>query len=57
VLFCIPNYVPVTGSNMNYTSAITAVFALIGVVAWYVEVRKNYKGPASALHVVEEISA
>ncbi|GAA5833898.1 hypothetical protein JCM3766R1_002462 [Sporobolomyces carnicolor] len=57
VLFCIPNYLPVTGSNMNYTSAISAVFVLIGTVAWYTEVRKNYKGPASALHVVEEISA
>lgn len=42
---------------MNYTSAISAVFVLIGTIGWYVEVRRNYKGPASALHVIEEVSA
>ncbi|GAA5951990.1 hypothetical protein JCM3765_005161 [Sporobolomyces pararoseus] len=57
VLFCIPNYMPVTPSTMNYTSAITAVFVLIGTIAWYAEVRRNYKGPASAVHVVEEVAA
>ncbi|GAA5897071.1 uncharacterized protein JCM6883_006568 [Sporobolomyces salmoneus] len=57
VLFCIPNYVPVTPSTMNYTSAISAVFAFIGTIGWYAEVRRNYKGPASALHIVEEIEA
>ncbi|GAA6014334.1 hypothetical protein JCM11491_005044 [Sporobolomyces phaffii] len=57
VLFCFPNFLPVTGSTMNYTSAISAVFVLIGTIGWYVEVRRNYKGPASALHVIEEVSA
>ncbi|TNY20572.1 amino acid/polyamine transporter I [Rhodotorula diobovata] len=54
VLFCLPNFYPVTGSNMNYTSAIVAVVVLIGTVAWYVEVRHKYRGPASAVHVEED---
>ncbi|GAA5961240.1 hypothetical protein JCM21900_005578 [Sporobolomyces salmonicolor] len=57
VLFCIPNYYPVTSSNMNYTSAISAVFAVIGTIGWYAEVRRKYKGPASAVNEVEEVSA
>lgn len=39
---------------MNYTSAIVAVVVLIGTVAWYVEVRHKYRGPASAVHVEED---
>ncbi|GAA6061213.1 hypothetical protein JCM10212_001534 [Sporobolomyces blumeae] len=53
VLFCIPNFLPVTGSTMNYTSAISAVFVLLGTIAWYAEVRRKYKGPASAVHLVD----
>ncbi|KAL8276399.1 hypothetical protein RQP46_011197 [Phenoliferia psychrophenolica] len=45
VLFCYPNYYPVTASNMNYTSAIGAVFVLVGVGGWYGVCRKSYKGP------------
>ncbi|GAA5917261.1 hypothetical protein JCM6882_009264 [Rhodosporidiobolus microsporus] len=49
VLFCIPNYYPVTGSNANYTSAIAAVFTILGTIGWSAEVRRKYKGPASAV--------
>ncbi|GAA5993504.1 hypothetical protein JCM10908_000621 [Rhodotorula pacifica] len=58
VLFCLPNYYPVTAANMNYTSAIAAVAVLFGTIAWYVEVRKHYKGPASqSAHVEDELAA
>ncbi|GAA6042680.1 hypothetical protein JCM8097_003742 [Rhodosporidiobolus ruineniae] len=49
VLFCLPNFHPVTGSNMNYTSPICAVVLIFGTIGYYVEVRRNYKGPASAI--------
>ncbi|GAA5913479.1 hypothetical protein JCM8208_005192 [Rhodotorula glutinis] len=48
VLFCLPNFSPVTSSSMNYTSAILAVAVLVGTIGWYVEVRHKFKGPASA---------
>ncbi|BGO99917.1 hypothetical protein NBRC10513v2_004146 [Rhodotorula toruloides] len=58
VLFCIPNFYPVTSTNMNYTSAIAAVAILIGTIGWYVEVRRHYKGPASqAPHLEETVAA
>ncbi|GAA5823962.1 hypothetical protein JCM11251_003360 [Rhodosporidiobolus azoricus] len=49
VLFCIPNFYPVTPSNANYTSAVSAVFLLLGTIGWYAEVRRKYKGPASTV--------
>ncbi|GAA5879992.1 hypothetical protein JCM3774_005469 [Rhodotorula dairenensis] len=58
VLFCLPNYYPVTAENMNYTSAIAAVAVLLGTIAWYVEVRKHYKGPASQVaHIDDDATA
>ncbi|GAA6022788.1 hypothetical protein JCM10207_000417 [Rhodosporidiobolus poonsookiae] len=53
VLFCIPNFYPVTGENANYTSAIWAGATLICVIGWYAEVRRKFKGPASVAHAIE----
>lgn len=47
-----------TPMKMNYTSAIAAVAVLLGTIAWYAEVRRHYKGPASQVaHVDDDIAA
>ncbi|KAL8281104.1 hypothetical protein RQP46_006462 [Phenoliferia psychrophenolica] len=48
VMFCFPNFYP---ANMNYTSAIGAVFVFIGAFGWYASVRKNYAGPGKGFEV------
>ncbi|GAA5858886.1 hypothetical protein JCM8547_007143 [Rhodosporidiobolus lusitaniae] len=52
VLFCIPNYYPVTSTNANYTSPIAAVAILIGTIGWFLECRRTFKEP-SASHSLE----
>ncbi|GAA5944685.1 hypothetical protein JCM10213_009185 [Rhodosporidiobolus nylandii] len=50
VLFCLPNFYPVTSTNMNYSSPICAVLVLIGTIGWYAECRSRYKGPGSSAY-------
>ncbi|BGP57305.1 hypothetical protein JCM8202v2_004945 [Rhodotorula sphaerocarpa] len=58
VLFCFPNFYPVTPTSMNYTVCIAAVVVVLGLIAWYAEVRRHYKGPASQLpHMEDTIEA
>ena len=45
VLFVFPPELPVTGSNMNYCIVAFAIVLLISVAQWFVDGRKNYKGP------------
>ncbi|MCJ1353349.1 MAG: hypothetical protein MMC33_003334 [Icmadophila ericetorum] len=45
VLFLFPPDLPVTGNNMNYCIVAFALVLLIASITWFVEGRKNYKGP------------
>ncbi|SMQ47354.1 unnamed protein product [Zymoseptoria tritici ST99CH_3D7] len=45
VLFVFPPALPVTGSNMNYCIVAFAIVCLISIVQWFVDGRKNYRGP------------
>jgi choline transport protein len=45
VLFVFPPELPVTGSNMNYCVVAFAVVLLISVAQWFIDGRKNYRGP------------
>lgn len=45
VLFVFPPELPVTGSNMNYCIVAFAIVLLISVAQWFVDGRRNFKGP------------
>ncbi|TKY85536.1 hypothetical protein EX895_005698 [Sporisorium graminicola] len=45
VFFLFPPELPVTGPNMNYTIVVIAVVAIMSLVAWFVQGRKEFKGP------------
>ncbi|KAE8389566.1 amino acid/polyamine transporter I [Aspergillus alliaceus] len=45
VFYDFPTVRPVTGSNMNYTSAVLGVMGLVAGVNWAVYARKWYRGP------------
>jgi hypothetical protein len=45
VLFVFPPYLPVTGTNMNYCIVAFAFLLIISTIQWFVDGRKNYKGP------------
>jgi len=51
VLFVFPNYQPVTGSNMNYASAMLGVYAIFAT-SFYFYKRKTFKGPIGNLETV-----
>ncbi|KAF2769384.1 amino acid transporter [Teratosphaeria nubilosa] len=45
VLFVFPPDLPVSGSSMNYCIVAFAIVAIISMVQWFVDGRKNYSGP------------
>ena len=45
VLFVFPPELPVTGNNMNYCIVAFAIVLIVSVIQWFVDGRKNYKGP------------
>jgi hypothetical protein len=45
VLFVFPPALPVTGNNMNYCVVAFAIVFMISIIQWFVDGRKNYKGP------------
>ena len=45
VLFVFPPVLPVTGNNMNYCIVVFAIIIIISTIQWFVDGRKNYKGP------------
>ncbi|CAF9931120.1 MAG: hypothetical protein ALECFALPRED_004935 [Alectoria fallacina] len=49
VLFLFPPTLPVTGSNMNYCIVAFFIVIVISVVQWFIDGRKNYKGPVVEL--------
>ncbi|KAI4178702.1 MAG: hypothetical protein L6R41_008260 [Letrouitia leprolyta] len=46
VLFLFPPELPVTGSNMNYCIVAFAIVIIISTFQWFVDGRKNFKGPS-----------
>ena len=45
VLFVFPPELPVGGSNMNYCIVAFAIILIVSTVQWFVDGRKNFKGP------------
>ncbi|KAK5946371.1 hypothetical protein PMZ80_000514 [Knufia obscura] len=45
VFYCFPAGRPVSGSTMNYASAVLGVLALLGVVNWFVYANRRFTGP------------
>lgn len=45
VCLCFPVYLPVTGTTMNYASAVTAVGLLLFSLLWLLHAHKHYKVP------------
>ncbi|KAK4556754.1 hypothetical protein LTR86_006325 [Recurvomyces mirabilis] len=45
VLFVFPPALPVTGNSMNYCIVAFAIVLIISMIQWFVDGRKNYKGP------------
>lgn len=49
VFLCIPQYMPVTATDMNYTVVVIAAVALIFTVNWFLHAKKNYHFSTTAL--------
>ncbi|KAH0361731.1 amino acid transporter, partial [Aureobasidium melanogenum] len=45
IFWDLPAVLPVTGSNMNYSSAVIGVIGIFIAVNWFFWARKHYKGP------------
>jgi hypothetical protein len=48
ILFLFPPSKDVTAGNMNYCIVAFAVILVISVVQWFVDGRKNFRGPNAA---------
>ncbi|KAK5133797.1 hypothetical protein LTR08_007226 [Meristemomyces frigidus] len=44
VVFCFPQYLPVSGTNFNYALPIFAFVVLLALVHWFVRARKHWPG-------------
>ncbi|KFX97318.1 hypothetical protein V495_04087 [Pseudogymnoascus sp. VKM F-4514 (FW-929)] len=53
VLFLFPPELPVTGSNMNYCVVAFFLVLVVATVQWFVDGRKNFKGPKFDAHALE----
>ncbi|KAL8746568.1 MAG: hypothetical protein Q9184_007728, partial [Pyrenodesmia sp. 2 TL-2023] len=53
VFFLFPPELPVTGTNMNYCVVVFAIIILTSTFQWFVDGRKNFKGPRVNLGVVQ----
>lgn len=49
-----PPFLPVTGSNMNYCIVAFGIILIISVIQWFVDGRKNFKGPKIDPEVLEQ---
>ena len=45
MLFVFPPEIPVSGNSMNYCIVAFAIVIVISTIQWFVDGRKNYKGP------------
>ncbi|ELR03718.1 hypothetical protein GMDG_06352 [Pseudogymnoascus destructans 20631-21] len=53
VLFLFPPVLEVTGSNMNYCVVAFFLIFVIATIQWFVDGRKNFKGPKFDAHALE----
>ena len=44
VIFCLPQFLPVTASNFNYSLPIFAVVVLYALISWFVWAKKRWPG-------------
>jgi len=44
VIFCFPQYLPVTGDNFNYALPIFAFVVIVTILLWFARARKNWPG-------------
>lgn len=44
VVFCFPQYVPVTGENFNYALPIFAFVVIVALILWFARARKHWPG-------------
>jgi hypothetical protein len=51
--FQFPQVGPVDAQNMNYCSAAIGVIALVSLVTWIVDGRKNFRGPEIAVNGID----
>ena len=53
VFFLLPPAIPVlSGQTMNWVVVVLAVVVLLAVVNWFVDGRKNYRGPENVDHLM-----
>ncbi|KID85312.1 Amino acid/polyamine transporter I [Metarhizium guizhouense ARSEF 977] len=45
VMYCFPIELPVTGSNMNYTSVVIGIMVIFSAINWFVHAGRKFKGP------------
>jgi len=45
IFYCFPVATPVTGSTMNYAVVVLGVFAILGLVNWFVYAKRGFQGP------------
>lgn len=57
IWLCIPSYVPVTGTSMNYTAAVLVAVNVIAGINWVFYSRKTYTSPKEIFAHREEISS
>ncbi|KAK3618097.1 hypothetical protein LTR56_024866 [Elasticomyces elasticus] len=59
VLFVFPPELPVTGSSMNYCIVAFGIVLIISMIQWFVDGRKNFKGPKVELddHVLTAVNS
>lgn len=55
VMYSFPYAMPVTGSNMNYVSAVYGVVCVIIAVDWFARGRKGYRGQGDRKEEVEGV--
>ncbi len=54
VLFLFPPDLPVDGSNMNYCIVAFFIVLVIATIQWFVDGKKNFKGPRVDLDALAE---
>jgi len=57
ILFLFPPALPVTGSNMNYCIVAFFIVLVVSIIQWFVDGRKNFKGPRIDLDALQEGNA
>ncbi|KAH0602109.1 hypothetical protein MHUMG1_00988 [Metarhizium humberi] len=54
VMYCFPVELPVTGSNMNYTSVVIGIMVIFSAINWFVQAGSKFKGPRLLAEVARD---